>query len=238
MAGMRAPVRAVSFDAGNTLVRVKGAVGEVYAAVARRHGVAVDGARLDHLFREVFAEAKGSFLTRVSRPHSPERERAWWRALVVEVFHRAGAPGPGAARFEAFFDELYAAFARPEHWELFPDVLPCLEALAERGIPAAVVSNWDSRLSPVLAGLGLAGRFRFVLTSAEFGAEKPDPTIFTEAVRRLGVPRHSVLHVGDLWREDVEGARAAGLQAIHLVRDRPERAPEAVGDLRELLERL
>ncbi len=228
-------IRAVLFDAGNTLIRVRGSVGNLYAEVARRHGLPASGRRLEQRFQEVFGERKASFLRGVSRPHSEERERTWWRELVREVFRRNGGEESLGGRFEAYFEELYRAFGAPRHWELFPDVLPCLDTLEARGLPAAVVSNWDSRLHGLLVGLGLGGRFRFVLTSAEFGAEKPDPSIFQEAVRRLGLDAGAVAHVGDLVRDDLQGARTAGLRAILVARGGRECGGEpCVKDLRDV----
>ena len=228
-------VRGVLFDAGNTLIRVRGSVGEVYARVARRHGVEADGPALDRAFRAAFAARKATFLAGVTRPHSPERERAWWKALVKEVLRRTGAWPAAEARFDALFEELYGAFAEPDPWEVFPDVLPCLDALDAAGVPVAVVSNWDSRLRDVLAGVGLLGRFRFVVTSAEFGAEKPDPSIFLEAAGRLAMAPAEILHVGDLIRDDVLGATRAGMKAVLV--DRDLAAPDGwhrVRDLREV----
>jgi putative hydrolase of the HAD superfamily len=213
-------VRAVLFDAGNTLIRVKTSVGQVYAAVARRHGVDAEGDVLDRLFREAFFERRTSFIGSVSKPHSEAREKAWWKALVEHVFRAAGLRGPTGDSFEAFFDDLYATFESPEVWEVFPDVFSCLDALGARGMALAVVSNWDSRLHAVLRGLGLGPRFRFVLTSAEFGAEKPDPGIFLEALRRLDLPPDEVVHVGDLLREDILGAAAAGIRSVLVDRER------------------
>jgi FMN phosphatase YigB (HAD superfamily) len=47
---------------------------------------------------------------------------------------------------------------------------------------------------------------------------KPSPVIYEVAVRQLGLPPEQILHVGDHFLEDVEGARSAGLQSLHLVR--------------------
>ena len=234
-------VRGVLFDAGNTLIQVRDSVGAVYAAVARRSGVAADPALLDARFQAAFARRRGSFLTGVSRPHSPWREKAWWRGLVAEVFPEPEVFGPGNEGFGVFFEALYREFEKPDHWQLFPDVVPCLETLARWDIPVAVVSNWDSRLHSVLRGLGIAETLQFVLTSAEFGAEKPDPTIFREAIDRLGLAPEQVLHVGDSLEDDVHGARAAGLQAAWLRRGAPGDCPDGVacwGDLGELAGRL
>lgn len=218
-------IRGILFDAGNTLIRVRGAVGDVYAEVAGRYGVAADGDALERAFRHAFREAKEGFVDAVSRPHSPERERAWWRSLVEQVFRATGVWAAVVPCFEDCFAELYAEFERPEHWEVFPDVLSCLDELDVRTIPAGVLSNWDSRLHAVLQGLGLHERFRFVLTSAEYGAEKPDPELFREGARRLGFPPGQVLHVGDLYRDDWLGASRAGLRAALV--DREGRCPPA-----------
>jgi putative hydrolase of the HAD superfamily len=229
-------IRGVLFDAGNTLIRVRASVGEVYAGVARRHAVAVDGAAVDRLFQAEFRRRKGQFVDSVCRPHSPERERAWWRRLVESVFRAAGAWDQLEGRFEGLFEELYEAFERSEVWEVFPDVVPCLDALAGRGLSLGVVSNWDSRLHAVLRGLGLVGRFRCVVTSAEFGAEKPDPSIFREAAARLGFRPEEILHVGDLIRDDLNGAAEAGMQAVLVDRACREAPAGAlrVCDLREV----
>ena len=153
---------------------------------------------------------------------------------MAAVFGAAVGPDAFGGRFEAFFDLLYAEFERPERWLLFDDVLPCLEKLSRSGLPVGVVSNWDSRLLPVLRGHGIVPLTAFVLTSAEFGAEKPHPAIFREGVARLGVPAGQVLHVGDLLEEDVRGAWEAGLQAAWLRRDPAAACPRGVPCIRHL----
>lgn len=232
MSEASAPILGVLFDAGNTLLRVRGSVGTVYAEVASRNGVRADAAALEEGFRRVFANRRSSFVGAVSRPHSPEREKAWWRSLVADVFREVELWTGLEPVFESYFEEVYETFAGVERWEIFPDVHPCLAALEARGIPLGVVSNWDSRLHGLLRELGLAERFRCVLTSAEFGAEKPHPSIFTAGASCLGVPAGQVLHVGDLIADDLRGARAAGLQAVLI--DREGTAPPGIPAVRRL----
>lgn len=227
-------IRAVLFDAGNTLIRARSSIGEIYAGVARRHGITATGAELDREFRNAFATRKEEFVGSVSNPHTPARERAWWRKVVADAFRGAGIWAAAEPAFDGIFDVLYAAFDGPELWEVFPDVAACLAKLEAEGIPKAVVSNWDSRLHTVLSGLHLHDRFRFVLTSAEFGAEKPAPSIFLEAARRLGQEPSRVLHVGDLIRDDVEGARSAGLRAMLIDRDGTSPSSDRISSLAEL----
>lgn len=61
----------------------------------------------------------------------------------------------------------------------------------------AVVSNFDTRLRPVLKVLGVDDLFNAVVVSAEVGAEKPNPIIFEAACKQLQLLPEEVLHVGD-----------------------------------------
>jgi putative hydrolase of the HAD superfamily len=74
-----------------------------------------------------------------------------------------------------------------------------------------------------------------VVTSAVAGAAKPNPAIFGRALELLGAEVGGSAHVGDSLENDVEGARAAGLRAILVARDRNAPAGmEAIGSLAEL----
>lgn len=107
---------------------------------------------------------------------------------------------------------------------LFADVLPALDALQGAGLRLAVVSNWDCSLPGVLARLGVAHRFGAISVSARVGVGKPDPAIFHDALRRLGVAPGAALHCGDLPHTDCLGARRAGIRAVLL--DRRGTLPE------------
>jgi len=108
---------------------------------------------------------------------------------------------------------------------LLPDVLPTLDALQERGLRLAVVSNWDYELPVEFERLGVAERFEAVAVSASLGVGKPDPAIFRWALERLGAGPEEALHCGDHPEKDCAGARAAGIEALLL--DRDDRHPDA-----------
>ena len=65
------------------------------------------------------------------------------------------------------------------------------------GIKLGLVSNFDTRLRPLLAGLGLTNLFDTIIVSAEEGFEKPNPLLFERACERMGVLPHQTVHVGD-----------------------------------------
>ena len=56
------------------------------------------------------------------------------------------------------------------------------------------------------------------MTCASAGASKPDPAIFEYALELAGCSAARALHVGDSLEEDVNGARAAGIEAVWLNR--------------------
>jgi HAD superfamily hydrolase (TIGR01549 family) len=101
----------------------------------------------------------------------------------------------------------------------FDDARPLLDGLRRRGVPSAVVSNWDYALATVLDELGLAADV--IVTSAQTGSAKPDPGIFRVALERLGVPPARALHVGDTPGTDAVGAQAAGIDVRIVDRDAP-----------------
>ncbi len=206
---------AVSLDAVGTLFHCP-AAGEIYAEVLARHGVAVDADRARTLIRTVWQEmdCRASFgEDRFST--FPGGARGWWARFLERFCEHLGEPdaGPFAAA------ELYHRFSAGDSWSLYPEVPGVLDELVDSGLRLAVISNFDERLPAVLSGLGVADRFETVVFSQEVAVEKPHPAIFREALTRLGLTAERVVHIGDRRRDDLEGARSAGLEAMHLSRD-------------------
>ena len=78
----------------------------------------------------------------------------------------------------------------------------------------SVLSNADLSLRACLKGeLGLEHLFDDIVVSAEVGMAKPRPEIFHLAADRLGLPAQACVFVDD-WDQNVEAARAVGMQAV------------------------
>jgi len=78
----------------------------------------------------------------------------------------------------------------------------------------SVLSNADLSLRARLKGeLGLEHLFDDIVVSAEVGMAKPRPEIFHLAAERLGLPAQACVFVDD-WDQNVEAARAVGMQAV------------------------
>ncbi len=103
------------------------------------------------------------------------------------------------------------------HFFAYPDAAPALRELRAAGLRTVVVSNWDHSLHERLHETGLAPLVDGVLASAEVGAAKPDRAIFAAALELAGTS--DAWHVGDTVEADVEGARAAGLRPVLIVRN-------------------
>jgi putative hydrolase of the HAD superfamily len=116
-----------------------------------------------------------------------------------------------AAEHGVAADAVAKAFAETR-WHVDAEVLALVDRVHER-VPVALLSNASSRLVEDLERAGLAGHFDTVVGSADIGVCKPDAGAFTTAAARLGVPPERCLMVDDLVA-NVEGARAAGLQAV------------------------
>jgi putative hydrolase of the HAD superfamily len=211
---LRPQARAISFDVTGTLLGLP-RLGELYADAFQRHGLAADAATLAEVVPAVWQEF--SIRTRLGEDRftaHPEGAKGFWRELVARVAARLELPPP-----TPFLSaELFERFAHADAWELFADVPPALPALRAAGLRLAVISNFDARLPRLLADAGLADAFDAVVYSEEVGVEKPHPAIFEELLERLELPASRVLHVGDSRRDDVEGARAVGMQALWLTR--------------------
>ncbi len=233
---MLADFEVICFDAGGTLLAPYPSVGEIYSRVAAQHGCCAEPEAIEKKFHEIWHRVDAiSHLV----SHSNEKiEKDWWRHLVREVF----SSFESLRDFDAFFEELYELFARPECWRLFPESVEVLKALKSRGKKLCIISNWDSRLLRICEGMGIQEYFDFILISAVFGASKPSRKIFDEALRLSGVEPEKAVHIGDSFEDDIKGAGKAGIKAILIDRKRRSKAqPEAfdktaiIHDLRELL---
>ncbi|MEW6306632.1 MAG: HAD-IA family hydrolase [Verrucomicrobiota bacterium] len=207
-------IEAVTFDVGGTLIEPWPSVGHVYAEVAARHGVkAPDVATLNRQFAAAW-KGKGEF----------DYSKDSWFALVAKTFGTQLETLP-----PGFLEDLYAHFGEPVAWRVRDDVVPAFDELASLGLDLGVISNWDERLRPLLHKLKLTSFLNSITISCDIGFTKPSPVIFEQALKDLGAPPQSVLHVGDNHREDVEGATGAGLHAVRLDR-------EGKGDVKSLKE--
>jgi putative hydrolase of the HAD superfamily len=203
-------IKAVFFDAAGTLMTPVRSVGESYATFAANYGVQVAAAEITERFRICFEQAPRLAFPGASDDSIGGLERHWWKMLVERVFE----PWSPFERFDEFFAELFAYFAEPGAWRLYPEVLDTMAALKRRGLELSVISNFDSRLIKILDGLGVGPCFERVFVSSRIGYAKPQPQIFQAALQHHKLASEHALHVGDSAINDRQGANNAGLRGV------------------------
>jgi putative hydrolase of the HAD superfamily len=131
---------------------------------------------------------------------------------MARLLERGGVPSPAIADT---VDWLWTEQPRQNLWRRpIAGMIELCRALRAAGVRVGVVSNSEGRLAELIAEVGWADDFAVVADSGRLGIEKPDPRIFHWAAERLGVPPERVVHVGDSWGADVDGALSAGMRAI------------------------
>jgi len=202
----RMPIKAVLFDAGNTLVFIDR---ERTIPLLREAGAATDPER--------FREAECTALELVSGmvdESSTGMEDDIWSQYFATLFRENGVP---EERLKEVGERLTELHNERHLWTHVDDTTPpALEALREAGIRLAVISNADGRVESAIIASGIREHFEFVMDSELEGVAKPDPEIFLRACARLGLEPSECLYIGDLYPVDVLGARNAGLQAVLL----------------------
>lgn len=148
--------------------------------------------------------------------------------------------GIGAGYSTDFIDEAFAVFdAERNDVDIFPEVVPALEALRKRYVLIALTNG-----NANLATIGIEHLFHDVVTAISAGAAKPKRQIFDVAVQVGGATAEQTLHVGDHPEFDVDGARAAGLRTAWVNRaddewpaefDAPDIEVQHIGELARAL---
>jgi putative hydrolase of the HAD superfamily len=213
--------RAVTFDCWGTLIALHDQA-EVTArrarVVATAAGVGQDLAaaafgvawrRHDELWRQGIASG------------APEMAR--W------TLEELGAPAEGAADLAVELE----LTTRPGDCMVLPGAQETLARLEGRGVRRALICDTGvssgRMVRELLEHLGLLARLEVQIFSNEVGVPKPDPSLFQRALRELGTGAEHAVHVGDLRRTDIAGARGVGMGSVRIrqVHDDQSQHPEA-----------
>jgi putative hydrolase of the HAD superfamily len=104
------------------------------------------------------------------------------------------------------------------------DAMRVVDELSNRGYRLGIISNVISsqEIPDWLEADGLSQYFKSVVLSSVLGRRKPDPEVYWEAARRIGVLPEKCVYVGDNPSRDVVGTRNAGFGMIILLMDPEE----------------
>lgn len=100
--------------------------------------------------------------------------------------------------------------------DLYPDAIPCLNALGKMGYRLGVAANQPVETAALVRRLGVD--LELVGMSDEWGVAKPDPAFFARIAEELGLRPQAIAYVGDRVDNDVQPASAAGMLAVFVRR--------------------
>lgn len=146
-------------------------------------------------------------------------EYTWLRSLMARHvdFHEVTADALDYT-FEVFGiqdDRLKAdLLAAYRQLDCYAEVKGTLQALKERGLTTAILSNGSpSMLGPAVEGGGIAHLLDEILSVEAVGIYKPAPAVYQLAVDRLGVGAAKILFMSsNAW--DIAGAAAFGCRTV------------------------
>jgi putative hydrolase of the HAD superfamily len=217
---------AVLFDAGDTLIRLSGSGEKLLHRAAATLGVdPLDPQEVAHVWRRVLDRSGTAEELAKGRDLSNARHREVWIALYDAAGCERLAPG--------LSEELYALTVSAESWEAFPDTLPTLKALRDRGLRVGIVSDTGFDLRPAIDLLGLSPFLNTIVMSFEHGVCKPAATVFLMACDQLHVHPERTLMVGDNPLTD-SGAVAAGMYVFLLPRP-AKTGPRGLGHILSMI---
>jgi putative hydrolase of the HAD superfamily len=203
-------IKAITFDVGDTLLRLRLPRAEAFARVARQYGYDITPVQLEPLIPRMNAYLISLWGDDFSFEANETRAQAINIAKYEYLCELAGID-TNRTKIARAVQELYH---QSDAWELFPGTIETLTALKDRGLKLAVISNWTLTLESILEGVGIREYFSQVIVSTVVHLYKPQPEIFHLVAKTWGLQPNECLHVGDNLRTDIDGALAAGFNAV------------------------
>jgi len=215
-------VAGVLLDIDHTLVNTRAAFRHALASVAGHY--LPEPHDLDAMGVHWRADKNGWYraFTRGEIPYLEQRMRR-----ANELHDEFGGDAMDDDEYAAWNEVFEAGFRAG--WVAHEDAEGMLDTFDRCGIEYGAVSNAAHAYQErKLAASGL-GRVRMLVGTDRFGVGKPDPRVFLEGARMLGLDPASVAYVGDEKDIDAGAAAEAGL-AVGIWLDRPG-SPAQPGEL-------
>lgn len=200
-------IKAVIFDMYQTLVQdPSGQWRTSFKSIVEEQGLNITAEDLWQGWRE----SEERFRLRRTDPSLPfQTYYDAWAGGFRLAFQEMGVAGDADAATSRFFADL-------SRREPFPETAQALRELQARYRTAVLSNADDGFLLPNLKLLDF--QFETVLSSEMARSYKPQPELFQEMLRRLGLPPEQTLYVGDRHYEDAYGASRVGMNAVWIDR--------------------
>jgi putative hydrolase of the HAD superfamily len=197
-------IEAIFLDVGNTLrIVIKD---EGFMTNAKRQMVKLTGAQMppDACFE--FLEERYQVLRKRAKEQLIEAsEKEMWTQWMLPDFP-AEKIAPLSGKLTRLWRDCDGRRV-PRH-----DVCKVVLELYDRGYRLGLIANTitETEIPDWLEADHLTDYFMTVVLSSKLGIRKPNPEIYWESARRIGVDPAKCVYVGDNLVRDVEGTQAAG----------------------------
>ena len=176
----------------------------------------LDGTLIDS--EENHYESDRVLLARRGVSFSREDKRVFVGRDISEMVRRIRANYNLDCDVQSLIDEknaIYRSLALTNS-RLYPPMKAVLEGLQARELPMAVATGSNSDIADeILRSIGIRDCFSMIVSSSEVKRGKPEPDIFLETARRMGVAPAAALVFEDT-RFGVEAALRAGMTCVAL----------------------
>lgn len=201
---MNKQVEAIFLDVGNTLRIV--IPDEAFMAQSKAALVELTGAKMtpDEFFHLLEDRYKG-LRKRAKEQLIEASEREMWTQWMLPDFP-VELIGPLSGKLTRLWRDCDGRRVPRD------DAKETILELHRRGYILGIIANTitETEIPDYLEADGLTGYFKTVVLSSKVGIRKPNPEIYWEAARRIGVEPSRCVYVGDNPSRDAEGTRAAG----------------------------
>lgn len=219
-------IRLVTFDATNTLLKFRVSPWIHYTHVARQYGFKGTEQQVHQRFYENY-KLVWSFYPNFGSDSIGWR--TWWTHVIKRTFRQNFEL---AGNLDKLSEHLIDDFKTSKCWKQAEGASKLVTHLRDRNISVGIISNFDPRLHGILEEVGFdRNNFEFVLTSYAAKCMKPNPDIFSLAlkecsrldkkgeIRTEDVTAAEAMHIGDHYENDFCAARYAGWKSALILND-------------------
>jgi HAD superfamily hydrolase (TIGR01509 family) len=159
-------------------------------------------------FKERYIYAQKVVKERISHQGASHSRLLYFQHIIEEIdptLVYSLAPALEEVYWETFLTKM----------EIMPGLIEFLADCAARGPTIVVVSDLTTAIQcKKITTLGIAPYITYLVTSEATGADKPDPAMFTTALKKANVAANEAVMIGDSIEKDIKGARQLGIHAI------------------------
>ena len=210
---MVAMIKAVFFDFFNTLAYFDPPRETTYADIAVALGVKVTPAGIAAALPEADAYWRSENFKQPVRQREQDDKVVVYREYGSRILAGTGATPDQALQM------LATAFSRGWVFKSFADAVPALRLVKERKLVTGLISNVGQEIDSYCRELGFEPFLDYKVTSFDVGYDKPRPEIFQLALDKAGIKAHESIFIGDVYEQDIVGARGVGMTPILISRN-------------------